>query len=338
MLRHSGARFLSYNKGTGMQSRFSIRIFVTCFGILTVQAHAQNGFELGGQAGATSRMGFAARGMATGNALSAVAEGDGLSYYNPALAPFQSQATALISTGFLPFDRNLNYVSYVQRLKPSGGFSIALINAGVSNIQGRDLEGQPTESYRTSENQFLFSFGTKLHNDFSVGVSAKILYFSLFRDVKSTTVGFDVGLLYLPGKEWAVALVLGDINSKYKWDTSQLYGRDGTTTIDRFPLRRKLAASYTPSFLHGHVSAEVEWVGTVLMTRFGTEISLHENFGISAGIDQVDFKRRVNPKPTFGFSLKTAWSSWNPSLHYGYVLEPYSGGGIHLVSLTLGFE
>lgn len=321
-----------------MKNRFLKLVLLALWMLPSFQASAQNGYDLGGLAGAASRMGFAARGMATANALSAVAQGDGLSYYNPALVPFQTQPTALVSTGFLPFDRNLNYISYVQRLKPSGGFSVALINAGASNIQGRDLDGQPTETYKTSENEFLFSFGIKLQKDFAVGVSAKILYFSLFRDVKSTTVGLDVGLLYIPSGEWALALVLCDINSKYKWDTSQLYGQEGTTTIDRFPLRRKMAASYSPSFLHGHVSAELEWVGSVLLARIGTEITLHENFGLSAGLDQVDFKRRVNPEPTFGFALRTAWSSWRPALHYAYVLEPYSGGGIHLVSLTLGFE
>ena len=321
-----------------MKCRFLNLLLVGIFWLLPYRVHGQNGYELGGQAGVASRMGFAARGMAAGNALSAVARGDGLSYYNPALVPFQSQPTALVSTGFLSFDRNLNYISYVQRIKPSGGFSVALINAGASNIQGRDLEGEPTESYKTSENEFLFSFGTTIQDDFSVGVSAKILYFSLFRDVKSTTVGFDIGLLYSPSSEWAFALVISDINSKYKWDTSRLYGQEGTTTIDRFPLRRKVAASYAPGFLNGHVSAELEWVGSILLARFGTEISLHKNFGLSAGLDQIDFKRRIDPKPTFGLSLRTAWSSWNPALHYAYVLEPYSGGGIHLVSLTLGIE
>lgn len=321
-----------------MKHRLRIFLLVSLLWLLPHRVCAQTGYELAGQAGAASRLGFAARGIAAGNALSAVAHGDGLSYYNPALVPFQSQPTALISTGFLSFDRNLNYVSYVQRLKPSGGFSAALINAGTSNIQGRDLEGGPTENYKTSENEFLFSFGTKLRDDFSVGVSAKILYFSLFRDVASTTVGFDIGLLYLPSSEWTIALVLGDINSKYKWDTSQLYGQDGTTTFDRFPLRRKAAISYSPGFLNGHLSTELEWVGSILLVRFGTEIALHKNFGLSAGLDQVDFKRRIDPKPSFGFTLKTAWSSWTPALHYGFVIEPYSGSGIHLVSLTLGFE
>lgn len=321
-----------------MHSPIFVRFFISVSLVAPLAANAQTIFDLGGQAGSASRMGFSARGLATANALSAVAQGDGISYYNPALVAFQAHAAATVSAGFLPFDRTLNHISYVQHLKPSGGFSIALINAGVANIQGRDPEGQPTETYKTSENEFLFSFGMKPHEDFSVGVSAKILYFSLFRDVKSTTVGLDLGVLYIPSEEWCVAVVLGDINSKYKWDTSQLYGRDGTTTIDRFPLRRKIAASYAPDFLNGHIAAELEWVGSVLLSRVGAEISMHENFALSAGLDQVDFKRRINPKPSLGFCLKTTWDSWKPSLNYGYVLEPYSGGGIHLVSLTIGFE
>src|SRR3990172_7299301 len=249
MIRRTGERSLSSNEGIVMQSRLLQLALISFLGLSPFCVLAQTGFELGGQAGAASRMGFAARGLAAANALSAVAAGDGISYYNPALVPYQSQPTALVSTGFLSLDRNLNYVSYVQRLKPSGGFSVSLINSVVSNIHGRNLESEPTEAYQTSENEFLFSFGVKLREDFSIGVSAKILYFSLFRDVKSTTVGFDVGLLYFPTKDWTVALVVGDINSKYKWDTSQLYGREGTTTIDKFPLRRKLAASYGPEFL-----------------------------------------------------------------------------------------
>ena len=140
-----------------------------------------------------------------------------------------------MSAGFLPLDRNLNFASYTQSIKPTGGFSLAVINAGVSKIQGRDVDGRPTDTYSTSENEFLFTFGTRLRSEFAVGVSAKILYYSLFAGVKSTTVGFDLGMLYTPASEWAVAVVIADINSKYKWDTSQLYGSDGNTTVDRFP-------------------------------------------------------------------------------------------------------
>ncbi|MBF8296252.1 MAG: hypothetical protein HW389_2797, partial [Bacteroidetes bacterium] len=271
----------------------------------SVAADAQNNYDLGGLAGAAMRLGSGARGMGMANALTAVTNADGTGYYNPAVVPYQTHPTAQVSAGFLSLDRNLNFVSYGQSLKPTGGFSLALLNAGVSKIQGRNQDGLPTETYSTSENEFLFTFGTKLHRDFAIGVSAKILYYSLFEGVKSTTVGFDLGLLYTVSEEWAVGAVVGDINSKYKWDTSQLYGNEGNTTIDRFPLRRKIALCYSPGFIKGRVSGEVEWIGTAIISRIGTEIALHENFAVRGGIDQIDFGRKINAKPSIGFSLLT---------------------------------
>ena len=306
--------------------------------ICQFSARAQSAFELGGLAGASTRMGFGARGISMGNALSAVTNVDGAAYYNPASVSLQSRPSALLSVGFLSLDRSLNYASYSQSIKPSGGFSLALINAGVSKIQGRDDDALPTSTYSTSENEFLFSFGSKLNEDFAVGVSAKIFYFSLFSGVKSTTVGFDVGLLYLPTDEWAFGLVLADLNSKYKWDTSNLYGTSGNTTIDRFPLRRKLAACYSPSYLPLKLSGELERIGLVWLERIGTEVKLHQNFALTGGLDQINLAGRVNAKPSFGFSLQTTWGYWSPALRYGYVIEPYSPTGIHLLALSVDFQ
>jgi hypothetical protein len=303
-----------------------------------VAADAQNNYDLGGLAGAAMRLGSGARGMGMANALTAVTNADGAGYYNPAVVPYQTHPTAQVSAGFLSLDRNLNFVSYGQSLKPTGGFSLALLNAGVSKIQGRNQDGLPTETYSTSENEFLFTFGTKLHRDFAIGVSAKILYYSLFEGVKSTTVGFDLGLLYTVSEEWAVGVVVGDINSKYKWDTSQLYGNEGNTTIDRFPLRRKIALCYSPGFIKGRVSGEVEWIGTAIISRIGTEIALHENFAVRGGIDQIDFGRKINAKPSIGFSLLTTVGSLKPTIDYAYIGEPYGSGGIHMLSLTVSFE
>lgn len=317
--------------------RYRATLMGLVFASLSVSL-AQNNYDLSGLAGPAMRMGFGARGMTMANALSADARGDETGYYNPALVPFQVHPSALVSAGFLPLDRSLNFASYTQSLKPTGGFSLAIINAGVSKLQGRDHDGLPTETYSTSENAFLFTFGTKLHTAFAVGVSAKIFYYSLFAGVKSTTVGFDLGVLYLPIEQLSIGIVVADINSKYKWDTSQLYGADGNTTIDHFPLRRKIALCYSPSWFEGRMSGEVEWVGTVLISRIGAEIPLHESFTVRGGIDQIDFAGKISAKPSVGFSLRTAVHSWQPSLDYGYIIEPYASGGIHVLSVRVSFQ
>ena len=324
-----------------------IKPFPTCLGSAAVftllmmassSSNAQGSYALGGLAGSALRMGFGARGMSMGNSLGAMKNDDGLSYYNPAVVPYQVDRTAFVSSGFLPLDRSLNFVSYTQSLKPAGGFSLAIINAGVSKIEGRNSDGLQTDTYSTSENEFLFSFGTKIHPDFAIGVSAKILYYSLFTGVKSTTVGFDLGLLYVLNDEWTIGVVVGDLNSKYKWDTSQLYGQDGTTTTERFPLRRRFALSYIPGFAPARVSGEAEWIGSTWLSRLGVEIPLHENLTIRGGIDQIAFDGSISAKPGVGFSLQAPVRTWRPVLTYGYIFEPYSTGGIHVLSLTVGFQ
>ena len=299
---------------------------------------AQNNYALGGLPGSAMRMGFGARGMTMGNSVGAMTNDDGLSYYNPAVVPFQSERTAYVSTGLLPLDRSLNFLSYSQSLKPAGGFSLAIINAGVSKLEGRNSDGLQTDTYSTSENEFLFSFGTKIRPDFAIGVSAKILYYSLFQGVKSTTVGFDLGVLYELNEEWAVGLIVGDINSKYKWDTSSLYGQDGNTTIEHFPLRRRMAVCYSPAFFRSRLSAEIEWIGSTWLSRGGVEIPLHDNLTVRGGIDQIAFDGSISAKPSLGFSLQAPVASWKPVLTYGFIFEPYSPGGIHMLSLAVGFE
>jgi hypothetical protein len=139
-------------------------------------------------------------------------------------------------------------------------------------------------------------------------------------------------------EEWTFGLVVGDINSKYKWDTSTLYGRDGNTTIEHFPLRRRLAVCYSPAFFKSKVSGEMEWIGSTWLARSGVEIPLHQNLTIRGGIDQIAFDGSISAKPSLGFSLQAPVASWNPILTYGYIIEPYSQGGIHMLSLTVGFE
>ncbi len=293
---------------------------------------------VGGLAGAAMRMGFGARGIGLGNALSAVSSGDIDSYYNPALVPFQSSPVAMASYGVLTLDRKLNFVSYTQSLKPSAGVSIGVINAGVSAIDGRDRDGVHTEDFSTSENSFFLSFGLRLQDNISVGITTKILYYKLFEDIHSTTLGIDVGAFYLLSNELSFGAVLQDIGSKYKWDTSNLYGQLGTITEDKFPLRKRIAASYTPKDLGVLLCSEFEVIGLASYWRIGSEVGILPGFQIRGGIDQISISGTVNAKPSFGFSFRAQAMGWTPTIHYTYVLEPYTPNGLHVLALSANFE
>jgi hypothetical protein len=172
----------------------------------------------------------------------------------------------------------------------------------------------------------------------ALGISTKIFYYSLLEGVSSTTVGFDIGFLTSLTEDLTLGIVIQDINSKYKWDTSSLYGQQGNTTIEKFPLRRKVGLAYASKTFAAIATGEFEWIGSVLLARFGLEKELSEGIAVRGGVDQISFKGEIDAKPSLGFSLQTPIALWNPSVHYAYVFEPYSPGGIHILSIKLSFE
>lgn len=288
--------------------------------------------------GAPFRMGFGARGMAMGNAMTSIIQGDIQAYYNPALVPFQSTPTGVAAYGVLSLDRRLNFLSYTQSLKPNAGLSLSIINSGVSDIDGRDRDGNHTDMLSTSENSFMFSFGLRPVPKFSFGVTIKVFYYNLFENMKSTTASFDLGTLYLLNDEITLAAVIQDINAKYKWDSSPLYGINGNSSIERFPLRKRIGISWSPVQYSGIVSGEFELIGSASFFRLGTEFKIYEGVNIRGGIDEIALNTNIPAKPSLGIALQRKISNWTPTFHYTYVFEPYSPSGIHILSFSLRFE
>jgi hypothetical protein len=288
--------------------------------------------------GASLRMGFGARGIAMGNALTAVIHGDIQSYYNPAAVPFESVPTAVAAYGVLSLDRRLNYLSFTESLKPNAGISLSILNSGVGDIDGRDRDGVHTETYSTSENSFMLSFGLKPVPKLSVGLTVKVLYYNLFEGMKSTTAALDFGVLYLLSEEFTLGGVVQDINAKYKWDTSPLYGINGNSSIERFALRKRIGISWSPRAYSLLVSSEFEAIGSAAFFRVGSEVEVYEGISLRGGIDQIALNADMPAKPSLGISVQTKLATWTPAFQYAYVFEPYSPSGIHILSLSLRFK
>jgi hypothetical protein len=306
---------------------------------LAVSQEPAHGSELGGQPGAFSRMGFGARGIGMGNAMVATTGGDVVGYYNPALLPLLDRRVASATMGILSLDRRLNFLSASIPLPPNAGLSVGLINAGVSEIDGRDADGRPTGLLQTSENQAFLSFAIRFKPGFSLGLNLKLYYYHLYTDISSTTVGIDVGGAYPLTEELTLGVAVRDINSKYKWDTSSLYGQDGQASEDRFPLLYIAGASYRLPGGMGTVSAEIEHSdpGTTLI-RAGAEVILLPEIRVRAGLDRADVSESGNGvRPTFGFTLQRDLEGWIPAVNYAFVVEPFAPTGMHLISVSATF-
>ncbi len=317
-------------------TKLSCRVFTLAFALFACSAaHAQ----LGGTAGAYGRMGFGARGMGMGNALTAVTTGDVVAYYNPAALPFTEYRNASASFGILSFDRRLNFLSYAQPLRGNAGISAGIINSGVTEIDGRDSDGEPTGMMQTSENQVFLGFGTQLRNGLAIGFTAKFLYHHLYTDVNSTTFGVDVGLL-LPISESIVVGATGrDFISKYSWNTNKVYGERGSQIDDKFPQLYTVGASYKLPDSMGIAAIDVEFSNqSTMMLKVGVEVPLIPELTVRAGMDRIDLKEKGNGvRPAFGFTARKSFDELTPAINYAFVLEPFASSGMHMISLSVIF-
>ena len=274
-----------------------------------------------------------------GNAMTAVTYGDIISYYNPALAAWSTNRHAAASFGILSLDRQLNFLEYAQSVPPMAGLSAGLINSGVSKIDGRDADGEQTGPLQTSENQFMVGFAIKFKEQLSVGLNFKFLVYHLYTDVTSSTVGLDVGILYNPITDLTLGFAARDITSKYKWDTSPLFGTAGSTVVDDFPKLYTLGAAYMLPDSIGLISAEGELsTAKTFIARAGVEVPLIRELTVRAGIDRIDLKDKgMGVRPAFGFTLRRDFDGWTPAVNYAFVLEPFAPSGIHMISLSATF-
>jgi len=306
--------------------------------VITSSLQAQPMSPLAGLPGSPMRMGFGSQGIGMGNAMVATPTQTNMGYYNPALAAFQERPAATVAVGFLSLDRGLNFLNFSTPLPPSAGLSLGIVNAGVSEIEGRDRDGRPTENHSTSENTFFLSFGVRIDTNLVVGISTKILYYKLFTDMTSTTAGFDLGVIYRVTDEFTLGACLQDIGSKYKWDSSALYGLEGTTSIEHFPVRKRIGVSYAPQVVPVLSALELEYTAGMTFLKLGVEVSPTNSFALRGGLDHLGLSESLAAKPSFGFSLQTATGAWQSSLSYAIVIEPYAPASLHLLALGVEFR
>jgi len=304
--------------------------------------------------GAFSRIGFGARGIGLGNAVSSITEGELVSYYNPAITPFQENNSFQAGYSFLALDRSLNFLSYTRRFdfysskdtvsenrKPrtSAGLSVGVINAGVRKIDGRDNNGLPTGELSTSENQFFLGLAARISEKISLGVAIKFFYYKLYEEISSTNLGFDVGALYRVNENFNVSLVIADINSKYKWDTSPIYEQEGIVSENKFPNLRKVGVSYrnTGIGILGAIEFENSNAETNIL-RAGAEYNIYDQFFIRGGIDQFNLNNTDwSVKPSLGFSFYQTFGTFIAGVDYAFQLEQYSSADRHIVSVNFNF-
>jgi len=308
--------------------------------------------EINSKVGAFSRMGFGARGIGMGNAMSAVTTGNLVSYYNPALPPFQENNSFQSGYTFLSLDRSLNFLSFTRKFdfyskvnsqdkepRATAGISFGIINSGVSGIDGRDNNGLQTGELSTSENQVFLGVSNKFSKKLSLGIAVKFYYYKLYEEITTNGIGLDIGALYKVNDNWNVSLMISDLNSEYDWDTSPIYQQQGLTSMDKFPVLNKIGVSYYNPEIKILTAIEFENsnAGTNII-RFGAEYNIYENLFLRGGLDQFNLSNtEAGLKPSLGFSYSKTLGDWIVGVEYAFMIEQYSSSDRHIIGLNINF-
>jgi hypothetical protein len=302
--------------------------------------------QLGGLPGAFSRMGYSSRGISMGNAVTAVSSGDISGLYNPALSSFQNEHMLSLSYSFLSLDRSLNFISYTKNFKlpnqseGGAGITFAWINSGVGKIDGRDIDGFSIGELSTSENLFVFAPSIRVSDKIALGAGFRLYYSKLYEGVTSTTFGFDLGGLYKVNDNINLAVTVKDINSKYEWNTIDLYGsQNGTQTKEKFPRLYTLGISYRLPKEFGLVSAEYQTSNKRSnMFRVGAEINPVKDIKFRAGWDRLDYNAEDmlgGSRPSAGVGYQKTFGSYIVGIDYSFALEPYTHNPFQTITAVI---
>lgn len=296
-----------------------------------------------GFAGSFTRVGFGPRGMSMGNAMAGVFKEGVYSYYNPAHAAVNMVGNQIdLSTSLMSFDRTLHKLNGTFPLPPNAGLSLSIINGSVDNIDGRTSSGYHTGELSTHEYQFSSAFGIRASPKFYAGIGLKYNLADYHTDIENaTSIGFDLGFLYLVSQEITVGGTVRDILSNYSWNTSPLYGGGSSeSATDRFPVQARLGVSWEatevllvslePGVLL-HPSAE-----TVTQLKIGARYRVHERITLRAGWEVLDTNHLKNSNHfSAGFSVHLPFDLLSPSVDYAFVPEPNRGSSIHVFGIRL---
>lgn len=154
----------------------------------------------GGASGmAFLKLGVSARGVAMGDAMTALASGAGATYYNPAgmLADRDSSRTADILVMHKEWiqDTRTEFLGAALDLGGEHAIGFSLNTTTVSDIEIRTRPGEPEGTFSTRSLAVGASYARRISDDLRLGISARFLYEQILVD-EASGFGGDIGVQY----------------------------------------------------------------------------------------------------------------------------------------------
>lgn len=263
----------------------------------------------------------AARPSGMGSAFTGLADDENAPLFNPAglanmdMAQFEASA----SVGFLTQDRLQNYLGASQQLPPHSYLGFDILQYGVNNIDGRDINGLPTSNLQDLEMAFGCTYAYEVNYYFKAGISANFIYQNLAGTNARGFGGADIGILFVPTAlyDFTVGACVHHLGGFLTWDTgtNEYLGPDLRVGLSQKLFTKTLVLAY---------DAEWQMNSTFnIIHHAGIEWWVQKFLAFRGGWDQNN--------PTGGLSIKIQ----NYSLDYSYEFESDGLGDTQRVTLNM---
>lgn len=328
-----------------MSRNLQISLYCILLAAALLALPARETFAQGGYAGVIHRMGIASRSEAMGRAYTAVVGNTESAFYNPATVTAMQQREVNLSFRALSLDRTFTYIGFATAIRPraksgaqqplNGGLALSWIHAAVSDIDGRDFDGEKFATFSNNQNSVRLAFALQVHPAVSIGLGGHVTWNQFPRlgrkdeTVGASAAGLDFGVLFSGIEGVRIGVVYKNINAKFTWNSDKIYER-GSSKVDDFPKIFRFGIATTRLYKNLLVSFDFEdSEQQESKLYFGGEYTLLPGVVLRTGLRDGNFS--AGGAYTFDFIGKRS------SLHYAFVDQPTSLDSEHVFSWSFAF-
>lgn len=249
----------------------------------------------GGQGGAFLRLPSDVRAAGMGNAFTAVADDAAAMYFNPAGMTQVVGSAMGVSYTKLSMDRAQLQAGLVRRLGEGPRLGLMIHGFQVSDIDGRDGQGQPTAPFDDREAALAAGVAFPLLPTLSVGGAVKYVYHDLDGDA-ATGLVFDIGaharfdLDSGPITALRFGGSVSELGGEMEWDLPSGH-------VDAIPTTNRLGAALDLDFGEGGTVIALDLVTTKnedTVKRLGGEVRLVRALALRIGYESNDHDSYLN--------------------------------------------
>jgi len=286
----------------------------------------------GGYPDAFLQLGFGARSLGMGGAFVAVADDATGGFFNPAGLVQITKRTFGAFYRKMTLDRRLSYIIYNQPIRDEATIAIAWVNAGVSDVMGRDTDGYITGEVSNYQNAVSLYLGRRILDQLSVGLGIGYIQYNL-ANINAYGIGFGLSAMGRPTPKLRLGLAVENLGMRYSWTSGDYWKRYdllGSSVKEEFPFNIRVGASYLLLEDRILLSSELDKSEKQkAKIHLGVEGWALENVAGRIGFDRGSF--------TLGVGLRQKIESTVLGFDYAFITSRVEDDPDHLISLQFEF-